>query len=662
MKKTILGIGALILAAAGAAYATLGDSLFSSDASGDPQLATSASAAEIDVTSGLSEEELAALTPEDRGMLYIIYDSSNSMWGELEDQSRKYEAGRRALGALLASPLERDRLAFRAYGHRRAGDCADLQLIVPPSSPDEASPQILEAVENMRPTGMTPITDSLRAALNDFGDDNGDILLISDGIETCEIDPCALMEQWRDEGVKIRVHVVGIGLNDMERTAMACVADTSGGAYFDAGSEAELVEALNTASQIAPGSGEEIEESQDYLLEIRGTDTQGRSYPLAGELLSGGNAVQELTSIGHNSVEAAGDYTISAGVLLKDGSIYQPVTAPVTLDQRGEVVVVELEVAAPARVSARFSENAEEHRGANVEAWQNGAKTFEFRPFDEALARPGSYEFRSDPNQDNQLTVDETLSAGVHTVVDFDLVETVTFTIQFRQPDGEIVRRNSTLSRGGSVIYSVHAHNGGRAIPGTYQLQMNDPRMPLPQPVDVTISTEGQDIIVDLPAGFLTISYVGDEDDFLRVPSRAFVARINSDGSIGRRNFTPIDQAVSFTPGRYRVLGHDNVGYFEPVDIMLRSGQELDVELRAIPLGQVVLTYDPSATTRQEPTRAFLDPLDGQELVGCNCDVGSPMNVPPGRYRVRGWSRAGNFARQEITVRAGQTTRVTITN
>ncbi len=661
---TFAAIAALIIAAAAAAYATMGGDLFSSgEEDGSSAMAAPASASEVDVTSGLSEEELAALTPEDRGMLYIIYDSSNSMWGELEDQSRKYEAGRRALSSLLSSPLERDRLAFRAYGHRRAGDCGDLELIVPPSNPDAASSQIVEAVENMRPTGKTPISASLTAALADFGDDNGDILLISDGIETCDVDPCALMEQWQDEGVSIRVHVVGIGLNEMERAAMSCVATTSGGAYFDAGSEAELVEALNTASQIAPGEPDDFDLTQDYLLELRGVDASGRTYTLAGELLRDGAEVMDLTSIGHNSVEEAGSYTVSAGIVLHDGSVYEAITAPVTLDERGEVVMVELQVNAPAIVSASFAEDGEAHRGANVEAWQNGERKFTFRPFDEVLARPGTYEFRSNPNQDNELEVSETLTAGNHTIVDFDLVETVAFTIKFRKPDGELVSRNSTLSRNGEVIYSVHAHNGGRAIPGTYQVQMSDRRNPLPEAVDVTIASEGQEIIVDLPAAFLTIRYVGDESNFLKPANRAFVARFDEEaGEFGRRTYTRIDVPVSFTPGRYRVIPYSYTGYFDPVDVTLRSGEERTVELEAKPLGRVVLNYAANAVTTRQPDRAFIYPLEEQVLVGCNCSLDTEMRVPPGRYRVEGWQVAGSFAAQEITVRAGQVTRVTITN
>ncbi len=64
----------------------------------------------------------------------VIYDSSNSMWGELEDTSRKYEAGRNALTNFLSGDHGNREIGFRAYGHRSKDDCRDTELMVPFSS------------------------------------------------------------------------------------------------------------------------------------------------------------------------------------------------------------------------------------------------------------------------------------------------------------------------------------------------------------------------------------------------------------------------------------------------------------------------------------------------------------------------------------------------
>jgi len=390
-----------------------------------------------------------------RELLYLIYDSSNSMWGELSDKSRKYEAGRNAIGpALLSGAADRD-IAFRAYGHRDKTDCRDSELIVPATSAADATPKIEKAVNDIRPTGKTPISYSLKESLKDFGDRKGDILLISDGIETCDIDPCELMRQWRDDGVKIRVHVVGVGLNDVERQAMTCVAETGGGEYFDAGSEGEFQEALGKVSEIEPGEPDPIETVQGYALIIQGADETGRSFLLNGQLFKDGEPVMSLTSNGRNVLEGPGDYEMEVGPLLKDGTIYKPVRRKVSVTERGETDV-DVVVIRPAIVSASFSEDGEKHRGSHVTAFQNGKEVFGFRRFDETLARPGTYEFRSKPNDDNELKVEATLTEGEHTIVNFDLVKTVEFLIKYVLPNGETDQRSGKLFKDDKPLYTTY--------------------------------------------------------------------------------------------------------------------------------------------------------------------------------------------------------------
>ena len=171
------------------------------------------------------------------------------MWGELKDRTRKYEAGREALAKLLQSGVGDRQIGFRAYGHRRKEDCGDTELVVGFSDAGSAAERIGDAVGAITPKGRTPITHSLREGLKDIGDEAGDILLITDGIETCDADPCALMEEWKASKVDIRVHVVGVGLDAAERKAVGCIASISGGRYLDADSAERFAEALGAVRQ-----------------------------------------------------------------------------------------------------------------------------------------------------------------------------------------------------------------------------------------------------------------------------------------------------------------------------------------------------------------------------------------------------------------------------
>lgn len=617
----------------------------------------------IFMMSGMSVHAQDSGDNAERELLYLIYDSSNSMWGELSDKSRKYEAGRKAIGpALLSSARDRD-IAFRAYGHRDKTDCRDSELIVPATSAKEATLKIEQAVNGIRPTGKTPISYSLKESLKDFGDRKGDILLISDGIETCDIDPCALMQEWRDQGVKIRVHVVGVGLNDVERQAMTCVAETGGGEYFDAGSEGEFQEALNKVSVIEPGEPDPAPQVQGYGLNIQGADDAGRSFIITGQLFDkdGMEVISDLTSNGQHWLDEPGDYTMTVGVLLKDGTIYKPVTQEVSITETGSKRVDVL-VTRPAIVSALFSEDGEEHRGAQVYAYQGGKEVFSFRAHDEALARPGDYEFRSTPNADNELKVGETLTEGEHTVVDFQLVNTVKVQFKYVLPNGETDQRGGELLQDGDVKYTTYTKRHSVVLPGTYQLRdkFKDPLNSM-EPRDVTVTTdEEQTIEIPLEAGYIVAEYAGAERDFISKSGYIYVHAIDAEGkSTGSETAGPGKPEI-VKPGRYRVLGHSGKGYFDPVEVTVENGQTVMATVTAKPVAEVSMSYAPGDYAKT-PDRASLVPLDGQKPIKTYMGVGKVLKVPPGRYYVQPSSNTPEAERTpEFTLEPGETRAIVI--
>ncbi|MBL4759193.1 MAG: hypothetical protein JKY32_16685, partial [Rhizobiales bacterium] len=72
----------------------------------------------------------ATLAQETRPGIYIIYDVSNSMWGELPDQSRKYEVAREVLANFISGDFPNHDIALRLYGHRSRSSCTDTELAV----------------------------------------------------------------------------------------------------------------------------------------------------------------------------------------------------------------------------------------------------------------------------------------------------------------------------------------------------------------------------------------------------------------------------------------------------------------------------------------------------------------------------------------------------
>ena len=76
------------------------------------------------------------------------------------------------------------------------------------------------------------------------------VILFSDGIETCNADPCAAAEELKKSGVDFTVHVVGFGTTADENRQLQCIADRTGGRFLGAGNAAELKTAMAKTVQL----------------------------------------------------------------------------------------------------------------------------------------------------------------------------------------------------------------------------------------------------------------------------------------------------------------------------------------------------------------------------------------------------------------------------
>ena len=174
----------------------------------------------------------------------IVYDASGSMWGQIDGVS-KIEIARDVLADLVDEWDEGTNLGLVAYGHRSQGDCTDIETLIAPGPLDRAS--FIDTVNGIRPVGKTPISASVQHAadLLSYRDNPATVILISDGVETCNADPCALAAQLAKQGVKFTAHVVGFDLEDAAHASLSCIAENTGGVFVPAGNAAELHDALD---------------------------------------------------------------------------------------------------------------------------------------------------------------------------------------------------------------------------------------------------------------------------------------------------------------------------------------------------------------------------------------------------------------------------------
>ncbi len=178
-----------------------------------------------------------------REQAILVLDASGSMWGQIDGVS-KIEIAREQIASVLDDWDPGLDLGLMTYGHRVKGDCADIELVLPPQPVD---PQAFQsAVNAISPKGKTPLSDSVLLAAEElkFTENRATVILLSDGLETCEADPCALAQSLEAQGVDFTAHVIGFDIAETEASQLSCLADNTGGKFFLAGDADQLTQAL----------------------------------------------------------------------------------------------------------------------------------------------------------------------------------------------------------------------------------------------------------------------------------------------------------------------------------------------------------------------------------------------------------------------------------
>ncbi|MFZ5791976.1 MAG: VWA domain-containing protein [Pseudomonadota bacterium] len=192
----------------------------------------------------------SSVAAADTNILYIL-DLSGSMWGQV-DGVAKIETARKVLIDTLNDLPPDTRAGLMVYGHRSKKDCGDIELIHPIGPPDLTA--MTRTITTLKPKGMTPLAESLRRAITAFADfkgQNNNVLLVSDGIESCNADPCEAAAAAHEAGLNIAVHVVAFDLKQKEQEQIRCIADRGGGQFFTANSVEGLRNALTAATTVA---------------------------------------------------------------------------------------------------------------------------------------------------------------------------------------------------------------------------------------------------------------------------------------------------------------------------------------------------------------------------------------------------------------------------
>jgi len=184
--------------------------------------------------------------PEKTRLLFLL-DGSGSMLARWEGTLR-IAVAKKFLADFVDSLRVNDdlELALRVYGHqfdRRYQKCEDSKLEVPFGQSNHDA--IIQKLRLIKPQGTTPIAYSLEQAANDFPEENGYrniIIIITDGIESCDGDPCAVSLALQKKNIFLKPFVIGIGMDENFEEAFGCM-----GQYYDASNINAFKSALSRA-------------------------------------------------------------------------------------------------------------------------------------------------------------------------------------------------------------------------------------------------------------------------------------------------------------------------------------------------------------------------------------------------------------------------------
>lgn len=185
----------------------------------------------------------------DKTRLLFLLDASGSMLGGWE-RTNRITAAKKLLSD-LADSLKVNRnleLGLRVYGHqfnKRLQNCQDTKLEVGFKTANHDL--IKNRLAAIIPKGTTPLAYSLEQTAGDFPDQKdvrNIVIIITDGLESCDGDPCAVSLALQKKRIFLKPFIIGLGMNKSFEGEFDCL-----GKFFDAANIRTFRKVLNTTIQ-----------------------------------------------------------------------------------------------------------------------------------------------------------------------------------------------------------------------------------------------------------------------------------------------------------------------------------------------------------------------------------------------------------------------------
>jgi len=190
---------------------------------------------------------ISAQENEEPSPIIFIYDASGSMWGQMQGKT-KMEIAADVLTSAVNNLPEDQKIGFVAYGHRKKGDCSDVEFLVDVEKGSKTD--VAQALSGIKPLGKTPLAYSALQVIDKLRQSalSATIILITDGIESCDGNICDVIKEAKEEGIDFKLHIIGFGLKDGDTQQLKCAAQAGDGEYYDATDADMLGDVLNEAT------------------------------------------------------------------------------------------------------------------------------------------------------------------------------------------------------------------------------------------------------------------------------------------------------------------------------------------------------------------------------------------------------------------------------
>jgi Ca-activated chloride channel homolog len=192
---------------------------------------------------GLFSQAKDSLSKSNRSIM-IVFDASGSMNDRMNGSSRMKVATEQ-LESFIRSLPDDTEMGLVAYGNRIPG-CDSARLYS--SLKKGGGKEILAKLPLLFPAGSTPIARTLELVNKHLltGHSQTEIILVSDGIESCSGDPIREVQKIRNINPQTKVHVLGLDVLPNEERDLQYLAMAGSGTYHSVKDGKTMNQALNS--------------------------------------------------------------------------------------------------------------------------------------------------------------------------------------------------------------------------------------------------------------------------------------------------------------------------------------------------------------------------------------------------------------------------------